>query len=64
LGVTGWERLGVEIVQAMIWSCLALAVPLADVSLNWREIRSILSRSAKTTVSEETSVPARIRRAA
>jgi len=64
LGVTGWERLGVEIVQAMIWSCLALAVPLADVSLNWREIRSILSRSAKTTVSEETSIPARIRRAA
>jgi uncharacterized membrane protein len=64
LGVTGWERLGVEIVQAMIWSCLALAVPLADVSLNWREIRSILSRSAKTTVSKETSVPARIRRAA
>ena len=64
LGVTGWERLGVEIIQAMIWSCLALAVPLADVSLNWREIRSILSRSVKTTVSEETSVPARIRRAA
>jgi len=64
LGVTGWERLGVEIVQAMIWSCLALAVPLADVSLNWREIRSILSRSVKTTTSEETSVPARIRRAA
>jgi len=64
LGVTGWERLGVEIVQAMIWSCLALAVPLADVSLNWREIRSILSRSAKTTVSKETSIPARIRRAA
>ena len=64
LGVTGWERLGVEIVQAMIWSCLALAVLLADVSLNWREIRSILSRSVKTTVSEETSVTARIRRAA
>jgi len=64
LGVTGWERLGVEIVQAMIWSCLALAVPLADVSLNWREICSILSRSAKATVSKETSIPARIRRAA
>src|ERR1043166_3659605 len=64
MGITGWETLGVEIVQAIIWSCLALAVPLADVSLNWREIRSILSRSAKTTVSEETSVPARIRQAA
>jgi Predicted membrane protein (DUF2306). len=64
LGVTGWEQLGVEIVQAIIWSCLALAVPLADVSLHWREIRSILSRSVKTTVLRETSVPARIRRAA
>jgi hypothetical protein len=64
LGVTGWERLGVEIVQAMIWTCLALAVPLADVSLHWKEIRSILSRSVKRTVPEKTSVPAGIRRAA
>ncbi len=64
MGITGWERLGIEIVQAIIWSCLALAVPLADVSLNWKEMRSILSRSVKTTASEETSVPARIRRAA
>jgi predicted membrane protein DUF2306 len=64
MGVTGWETLGVEIVQAIIWSCLALAVPLADVSLHWKEIRSSLSRSAKTTVSDETSVPARMKRAA
>lgn len=40
MGITGWETLGVEIVQAIIWSCLALAVPLADVSLNWRELRT------------------------
>ena len=40
LGVTGWELLGVEMVQAMIWSCLALSVPLADVAINWRELRS------------------------
>jgi hypothetical protein len=46
LGVTGWETLGVEIVQAIIWSCLALAVPLADVSLHWREIRHTLSLSS------------------
>jgi hypothetical protein len=24
LGVTGWEALGVEIAQAIIWACLAL----------------------------------------
>jgi hypothetical protein len=43
LGVTGFELLGVEIVQAMIWSCLALSVPLADVAINWRELRSARS---------------------
>src|SRR6185295_18727044 len=40
LGVTGWEALGVEIAQAIIWSCLALSVVLADVSIHWKEIRS------------------------
>ena len=64
MGITGWETLGVEIVQAIIWSCLALAVPLADVSLHWKEIRALLSRSVKTAVPKETSVPARVRRAA
>jgi predicted membrane protein DUF2306 len=45
MGVTGWETLGVEIAQAIIWACLALSVPLADVAIHWREIRSALSRS-------------------
>ena len=40
MGTTGWETLGVEIVQAIIWSCLALSVPLADVAIHWRELRS------------------------
>ncbi len=40
MGVTGWEALGVEIVQAIIWSCLALSVPLADIALNWKDLRS------------------------
>src|ERR1051325_119106 len=30
MGITGWETLGIEIVQAVIWSCLALSVPAAD----------------------------------
>ena len=47
MGITGWETLGVEIVQAIIWSCLVLAVPLADLSLNWRELRSRSSVPAK-----------------
>ena len=61
LGVTGWETLGVEIVQAIIWSCLALAVPLADISLNWRELRNVQA-PAKPAVAQ--SVPERVPRAA
>src|SRR5215510_6563357 len=51
LGVTGWEALGVEIVQAIIWSCLALSVPLDDISLNWKELRSGFSKQVKPAVS-------------
>jgi len=57
MGTTGWETLGVEIVQAIIWSCLALAVPLADVSLNWRELRSRSSVPVKPrALSQQTGV--------
>ena len=61
LGITGWETLGIEIVQAIIWGCLALAVPLADISLNWRELRNV-SVPAKPAIPQ--SVPERIVRAA
>ena len=40
LGVTGLETHGIEIVQAIIWSCLALSVPAADVALNWKDLRA------------------------
>jgi len=56
LGITGWEALGVEIVQAMIWACLALSVVLADVSIHWREIRLAL-RSTEARVSKNETVP-------
>jgi Predicted membrane protein (DUF2306) len=62
MGVTGWETLGIEIVQAIIWSCLALAVPLADFSLNWRELRSRSAVTVKNRLSR--NVPERIVRAA
>ena len=51
MGVTGWETLGVEIVQAIIWSCLALSVPLADVAIHWKELRSTLTVPVKSRVS-------------
>ena len=64
MGTTGWERLGVDIVQAVIWSCLALALVFADISIHWREIKSVLSKSAKATVPAKPSVPTRVPRAA
>ncbi|HJP95262.1 MAG TPA: DUF2306 domain-containing protein [Pyrinomonadaceae bacterium] len=57
MGVTGWEALGVEIVQAIIWSCLALSVVFADVAIHWKEIRAALSLSAKPSVAKKHSVP-------
>jgi predicted membrane protein DUF2306 len=56
MGVTGWETLGVEIVQAIIWSCLALSVPLADVALHWRELRAASSLKVKTPVAAKPRV--------
>jgi hypothetical protein len=57
MGVTGWEALGVEIVQAIIWSCLALSVVFADISIHWKEILAALSAPAKTRVpSRQTAV--------
>jgi len=64
LGVTGWEQLGIEIVQAIIWSCLALAVVLADISIHWREIRAALSGSVKSAQPSGQSGPVRLPRAA
>ena len=57
MGVTGWEALGVEIVQAIIWSCLALSVPLADVAIHWRELRSAVTVPVKAGAPRKQSLP-------
>src|SRR5215216_6485630 len=57
MGITGWETLGVEIVQAIIWSCLALSLVFADVAIHWREIRSALTVPVKAPVTSKQSVP-------
>jgi len=63
MGITGWETLGVEIVQAIIWSCLALSMVFADVSIHWREIRAALSTQVKPAAAKPV-VPNRVVRAA
>ena len=57
LGITGWEALGVEIVQAIIWGCLALSVVLADVSIHWKEIRSALTVPVRSKAAAKATVP-------
>jgi len=64
LGVTGWERLGVEMVQAVIWSCMALSVPLADFALNWKDLRSSSAASVKTAIANKQNVTEPVVRAA
>jgi Predicted membrane protein (DUF2306) len=64
MGITGWEALGIEIVQAIIWSCLALSLVFADVAIHWREIRSALSGRVKPAVPAKQTVPERVIRAA
>ena len=50
LGVTGWETLGIEIVQAVIWSCLAMSLLFADVINHWLEIRATVAAPVKSSV--------------
>lgn len=65
MGITGWELLGVEIVQAIIWACLALSVPLADVAINWRELRAVGSVPVRpATVAKKAEVVQSAARAA
>jgi len=54
MGITGWEQLGIEVVQAIIWSCLALSMVFADVAIHWREIKSALSKQRQPITSKTT----------
>src|SRR5829696_2227643 len=56
MGATGWETLGVEIVQAIIWSCLALSVVFADIAIHWKEIRYALTVPVKSAMTSKQSV--------
>ena len=57
LGTTGLETHGVEIVQAVIWSCLVLAVPAADVALNWKDLRVTSSVPVRATAASKQTLP-------
>jgi uncharacterized membrane protein len=46
-GVTGWERLGIAATETIVWSCLVFAILLADIVLQWQELRSTSATPAK-----------------
>lgn len=52
MGITGWETLGIEIVQAIIWSCLALSMVFADVAIHWRELREAFAKPKAKVVEQ------------
>ena len=64
MGITGWETLGVEIVQAVIWSCLALSVPAADFALSWKDLRSAVWAPVKSATPRKQEVAETVARAA
>jgi uncharacterized membrane protein len=37
-GVTGWEKLGTAATETIVWACLAFAIPLADMVLQWQDL--------------------------
>jgi len=57
LGVTGWELLGIEIGQAIIWSCLAMSILLADIANNWMEIRSTAGAPNRARATTKQALP-------
>ena len=63
MGTTGLETHGVEMVQAIIWSYLALSMVFADISIHWREIRAAISAPAKPVI-KPAPVSAPVQRAA
>ena len=50
LGVTGWEKLGGAAVETVVWVCLVASLLLADLVLQWQELRRTRAITAKLQV--------------
>jgi len=40
-GVTGWENLDVAVNETIVWICLAFSIFLADIVLQWEDLRRL-----------------------
>ena len=61
LGVTGLENSSIELVQAVIWACMVLAVPLADLVNDAAELRRALRPLPAGAASAIASPPSAVR---
>jgi uncharacterized membrane protein len=49
-GVTGWENLDIRVTETIGWCCLAFSIPLADLVLQWQQLRpsrSVVRRQSR-----------------
>ena len=57
-GVTGWENLGIAVSETIVWMCVAFSLLLADVVLQWQELRRArpVVAKAQAAVAHETGM--------
>jgi uncharacterized membrane protein len=49
-GVTGWENLDIRVTETIGWCCLVFSIPLADLVLQWQQLRpsrSVVRRQSR-----------------
>jgi uncharacterized membrane protein len=63
-GVTGWENLGAQASETIVWFCLAFSILSADVALQWQEMgrRSLTSADRLPSALREDSGPLIVRK--
>ncbi len=50
-GVTGWENLGESVTETIVWACVAFSLLLADIVLQWPDLRRTKPASAHVQAS-------------
>jgi uncharacterized membrane protein len=43
-GVTGWEKLGPQVTETIVWVCVAFAVLAGDIAVQWQDFRRARAR--------------------
>jgi len=46
-GSTGWENLGESVTETIVWACVAFSLLLADIVLQWQDLRRTKPAAAR-----------------